>query len=59
VGISRFTTLWSSEKTHFLQECRCCLDSFSVCVSQLIALEMVELAECTIQSVSWCVAWIH
>jgi len=59
VGISRFTTLWSSEKTHFLQERRYCLDSFPVCVSQLISLEILELAECTMQSVSWCISWVH
>ncbi len=47
MGISSFTTPWLSEKIRFLQERRCYLDSFSVCVSQLITLEMVELAECT------------
>ena len=49
----------SSEQSHLFQMRRGLNDSLSVGRVQLLDIDAVEIAERAMQSVSWCVSWVH
>jgi hypothetical protein len=59
LNVDLIQSTWSGEQPHLFQKRRGCNDSLSVGGVQLVDIDAVEVAECAMQSVSWCVSWVH